>query len=44
VQIGKAREAALKKVEEFQGQKWPAFGKEECEQANRKFVEFLTGE
>lgn len=44
VQIGKAREAALKKVEEFQGQKWPALSKEECEQANRKFVEFLTGE
>ncbi len=44
VQIDKALEAALKKVEEFQGQKWPALRKEECEQANRKFVEFLIGE
>ena len=44
VQIDKAREAALKKVEEFQGQKWSSRREEECEQANRKFVEFLTGE
>ena len=43
VQIDKAREAALKKVEEFQGHKWPPLREEECEQANRRFVEFLIG-
>ncbi len=43
VQMGKAREAVLKKVEELSS-KQTSFIKEECEEANRKLVAFLTGE